>query len=51
MSVLFLLVPLALVLAAAAVAGFIWAVGHGEFEDLETPALRILTEDDGATAD
>lgn len=44
MSVLFVLVPLALALAAVAVAGFVWAVDHDEFEDLETPALRVLMD-------
>lgn len=48
MSVLFVLVPLALLLATAAVAAFLWAVSHGEFEDLETPALRVVLDDDGS---
>ena len=48
MSILFVLVPLALILATVAVIGFIWAVGRGEFEDLETPAVRVIFEDDGS---
>ena len=47
MSILFVLVPLALILATVAVIGFTWAVGRGEFEDLETPAVRVIFEDDG----
>jgi cbb3-type cytochrome oxidase maturation protein len=35
----------ALLLAAAALLVFIWAVRAGQFDDLETPALRILHED------
>lgn len=46
MSILFVLVPLALLLASAAVAAFLWAVGQGEFEDLDTPALRVLIDDE-----
>lgn len=46
MSILFLLVPLALALAGAAACGFVWAVRAGEFEDLETPALRVLLDDE-----
>ena len=42
MSVLYLLVPLALLLAGAAVLTFIWAVRGGQFDDLETPAIRVL---------
>ena len=46
MSVLYLLVPLALVIVAAAVAAFRWATDDGQFDDLETPALRILLDDE-----
>lgn len=45
MNALFLLVPLALLLATASVAAFLWAVRGGEFEDLETPALRVILDD------
>ena len=45
MIVLYLLVPLALVLAGAAVLAFRWAVRDGQFDDVETPALRILLDD------
>lgn len=44
MSILFVLIPLALLLATAAVAAFLWAVSHGEFEDLESPAMRVLMD-------
>ena len=42
MSVLYLLVPLALLLAFLAVLTFVWAVRQGQFDDLDTPAIRIL---------
>jgi cbb3-type cytochrome oxidase maturation protein len=45
MSVLFILVPLALLLAAAAAAGFVWSARHGQLDDLVTPALRVLGDD------
>lgn len=48
MSILFILIPLSLVLLAIAAAAFIWAVNDGQFDDLETPALRILLEHDDA---
>lgn len=46
MSVLYLVVPLALLLAAAAVAAFIWAARGGQFDDLDTPPLRMLHDDE-----
>ena len=46
MEVLYLLIPLALLLVAAGVAAFIWAVGDGQFDDPEGPAVRILDDDD-----
>ena len=46
MNVLYLLVPLALVLAGGAAAAFRWAVRDGQFDDVETPALRILLDDE-----
>ena len=46
MSVLFLLIPLALVLLAIAVWFFIWSVRNGQFDDMEGPAYRILMDDD-----
>ena len=46
MNVLYLLVPLALVLAGAGVAAFLWAVRSGQFDDVDTPALRVLLEDE-----
>ncbi len=45
MSVMFILLPVALLLAGAALLVFIWAARAGQFDDLETPALRILHED------
>ena len=46
MDVVFVLLPLMLVLAGIGVAAFIWAVRSGQFEDLETPAVRLLFDDD-----
>lgn len=46
MSVLFLVVPIALVLVAAAIGAFVWAARRGEFDDLTTPAVRMLEDED-----
>ena len=45
MTILFVLIPLALLCGAGAVAAFLWAVSSGQLDDLDTPALRILTDD------
>lgn len=50
MNILYLLIPLSLVLVAAAVWAFFWAVRSGQFDDLEGPAHRILMDDDGPGA-
>ncbi|MBL8878961.1 MAG: cbb3-type cytochrome oxidase assembly protein CcoS [Phycisphaerales bacterium] len=46
MSVLFVLLPAALLFAAGAVVAFIWAARTGQFDDLDTDALRPLWDDD-----
>lgn len=54
MNILLLLIPLSLMLLAAAIAAFAWAVKRGQFDDLDTPALDILADDapvDGAPVD
>lgn len=45
MSVMYLVIPLALLLAGLAVWGFIRAARGGQFDDLDTPALRALHDD------
>ncbi len=51
MSILYVLIPLALVVLGIAVWAFFWAVGSGQFDDLDTPAMRILLDDDTKPAD
>ncbi len=46
MSALFVVVPLALLVSALAVGAFVWSVRRGQMDDLETPAHRILEDDD-----
>lgn len=45
MTILLLLIPLSLMLVAAAAWAFVWAVRAGQFDDLDTPALDMLGED------
>lgn len=46
MSVLFVVLPIALVLAAFGVAGFLWAVRQGQYDDLDTPPYRAMFDDE-----
>ncbi len=46
MEILYMLVPLAVVLAAVAVGAFVLSVKSGQYEDLEGPGHRILMDDD-----
>jgi len=48
LNIIYVLIPLGLVLLIAAVAAFFWAVRSGQFDDLESPAWRILLDDDRA---
>ena len=45
MEILFLLIPLSVLLVGIAIGIFIWAVRNGQFDDLDSPAWRILVED------
>lgn len=46
MSVLYIVMPIAFLLAAVAVAAFVWAAKQGQFDDLDTPSVRVVTDDD-----
>lgn len=46
MSILLVLIPLSLVLLGVAVWAFFWAVRNGQFDDLDTPAWRILGDEE-----
>jgi len=45
MSVIFLLIPLSIVIAACFLGAFIWAVKSGQYEDTCTPSMRVLLEE------
>ena len=48
MDIIFLLIPIAIILAGCAIWAFFWSVNSGQYEDLESPAHSILFEDDEA---
>lgn len=51
MSIIFVLIPLGLVLVGFAAWAFFWAVNDGQFDDLDTPSISILTEDERGNGD
>lgn len=46
MDVLIYLIPIALFLGLLGLAGFLWSLKSGQFEDLEGAKWRILEDDD-----
>jgi cbb3-type cytochrome oxidase maturation protein len=48
MNIIFLLIPTSILIAAAFLAAFIWAVKSGQYEDTDTPAMRVLLEEQSA---
>lgn len=46
MNVLLYLIPIALFLGLLGLAGFLWALRSGQFDDLEGAAHRILFDDE-----
>jgi len=45
-EIVYLLIPLALILAGLVIAALFWAIKAGQFDDLEGPAHRILQDDE-----
>jgi len=46
MNVILILILASLVLALVFLGGFIWAVLSGQFDDTQTPSMRILADDE-----
>jgi cbb3-type cytochrome oxidase maturation protein len=51
MNILFVLVPLGLLLVAFGLWAFFWAVGSGQFDDLDSPGWSVLADDAERPAD
>jgi cbb3-type cytochrome oxidase maturation protein len=45
MTVIYIVLPLALLTVLVAVLSFSWATRSGQFDDLDTPGLRVLHDD------
>lgn len=49
MNVLIYLIPIALLLGLLGLAGFVWSLKSGQYDDLEGAAHRILMDDNDAS--
>ena len=45
MTILYVIIPIAIILVSFFVWIFLWAVKNEQFDDLETPAHKILVDD------
>lgn len=44
MNIILIMIPLSLLLLAAAVGIFFWAVNQGQFEDMDSPGLLPMSD-------
>ena len=49
MQIILLLIIVSLIIAGGFLVVFLWAVRSGQYDDSETPALKVLIEDDMLT--
>jgi cbb3-type cytochrome oxidase maturation protein len=49
MEIIYLMIPLSIFLLGVAIWGVFWAVKSGQFDDLDSPALSILDDDEDDT--
>jgi cbb3-type cytochrome oxidase maturation protein len=45
MEIMFFIIPICVVIAIAFTLGFYWMTKNGQYDDLETPASRMLLDD------
>jgi cbb3-type cytochrome oxidase maturation protein len=46
MNIIYVLIPLGLVLVGLGLWAFFWAVGNGQFDDLDSPGWSVLDDDE-----
>ena len=45
MEIVIILIPLAMIILAIAIGAFFWAVRNDQFDDLDSPAWRVIFDD------
>ncbi len=48
MNIVYMLIPLGLVLVGVGLWAFFWAVGSGQFDDLDSPGWSVLSDGEDA---
>jgi cbb3-type cytochrome oxidase maturation protein len=46
MDIIYILIPLSILLIGVAISVLFWAIKSGQFDDMDSPAHRILFDDD-----
>lgn len=46
MSILAFLIPLSVVILVLAVGVLVWAIRNGQYDDMDSPAWRVVMDDD-----
>ncbi|HEY0055792.1 MAG TPA: cbb3-type cytochrome oxidase assembly protein CcoS [Pedobacter sp.] len=46
MNIIFLLIGISILIAIIAISAFFWAMRDGQNDDMQTPAMRILFDED-----
>jgi cbb3-type cytochrome oxidase maturation protein len=46
MSVIYLMIPMAMIIGTGFVFAFVWAVNSGQLDDTDTPQARALIDDE-----
>lgn len=51
MDIVYVLLPLSLILALGALGAYLWSVKSGQFNDVDTPQVRMLFDDEEENSD
>jgi cbb3-type cytochrome oxidase maturation protein len=46
MTIIYVVLPLALLIVGVALWAYTWAARTGQFDDLDTPAIRVVHDDE-----
>jgi len=50
MSVIYIVFPLALLIAVGWIVAYVWASRSGQFDDMDTPAMRALHDEESTAS-
>lgn len=45
MTIIYIVLPLALLVVGVALWAFVWSAKSGQFDDLDTPAMRVVFDE------